>query len=96
MSRLVDDPSRVGPGTYHLVEEQTKKQPTATIPWNRSRTTRTSDLIEPVNYTQNSVGPGSYTIKGQFYKPSQPYFSRDGLKPVKVGYNKGSIRQNFE
>ena len=96
MSRLVDDPSRVGPGTYLLVEEQTRKSPTNTIPWNRSRSTRTSDLIEPVRTTQSSVGPGSYTQKGQFYRPTQPFFARDGLKPVKVNYDKGSIRQNFE
>ena len=46
--------------------------------------------------TQTSVGPGSYTIQGQFYKPSQPSFARDGLKPIKVPKNKGSIKSNFE
>ena len=46
--------------------------------------------------TQTSVGPGSYTIQGQFYKPSQPFFARDGLKPIRVSKNKGSIKSNFE
>ena len=42
MSRLVDDPSRVGPGSYLLVEEQTKRSPKNTICWDRERTMRTS------------------------------------------------------
>ena len=92
MSRLVDDPSRVGPGTYAIIEEQTKKLTTSTIPWNRSRSVLTSALVEPLNNTQTSVGPGSYSIKGQYYKPAQPYFTRAGLKPVKVSYDKGPTR----
>lgn len=96
MSRLVDDPRRVGPGSYQLIEDQIKKSPTNTIDWNRSRTIRTSSLIEPQRKTQESVGPGSYTIQGQFYKPQQPFFARDGLKPVKVHHDRGSIRNNLE
>jgi hypothetical protein len=42
------------------------------------------------------VGPGSYNVKGKFYKPMQPFFARDGLKAVRVKTNAGSIRQNFE
>ena len=51
MSRLVDDPSRVGPGTYAIIEDQTKKQTKSTIHWNRSRSLRTSDLVEPRTHT---------------------------------------------
>ena len=62
MSRLVDDPSRVGPGTYeHLIEDQTRKSPTNTICWDRERTERQSELVAPVKFTQDSVGPGSYS-----------------------------------
>ena len=46
--------------------------------------------------TSETVGPGSYTVKGQFYRPNQPFFARDGLKPVRVGVNRGTIRSNFE
>ena len=33
MSRLVDDPSKVGPGTYVINEEQVKKSSGSTINW---------------------------------------------------------------
>jgi len=96
MSRLFNDPSKVGPGSYQIIEDQTRKAPKATILWNRSRSTRESALVEPFNNTQQSVGPGSYTVKGQFYKPMQAFFARDGLKAVKVKSNVGTIRHNFE
>lgn len=57
---------------------------------------RKSDLIEPMKKTSISVGPGSYSTQSQFYKPQQSFFARDGMKPVKVGKNKGTIRSNFE
>ena len=69
MSRLVDDPSRVGPGTYQLVEEQTKRSPKSTICWDRERSMRTSQLVEPLRKTAESVGPGSYSTQSRFYKP---------------------------
>ena len=33
MSRLVDDPSKVGPGTYQIQEEQVVKSPKGAISW---------------------------------------------------------------
>ena len=40
MSRLVDDPSKVGPGTYVINEEQIKKSPGSTINWQNSKSVR--------------------------------------------------------
>ena len=37
MSRLVDDPSKVGPGSYFLNDEINKRYPKSTINWNNSR-----------------------------------------------------------
>ena len=52
MSRLVDDPSRVGPGTYeHLIEDQTRRSPTNTICWDRERTFRDAELVAPLRKT---------------------------------------------
>ena len=40
MSRLVDDPSKVGPGTYQIEEEQTKKVALGGINWLNSKSKR--------------------------------------------------------
>ena len=96
MSRLVDDPSRVGPGSYQLIEDQTKRSPKNTISWNRERTVRKSEIVSPLNKTGGTVGPGSYQTQSQFYRPQMPFFARDGMKPVKVSKNRGSIKNNFE
>lgn len=40
MSRLVDDPSKVGPGTYIINEEQVKRLPNSTINWQNSKSAR--------------------------------------------------------
>ena len=54
--------------------------------------------IKPSASTQGTVGPGSYNGDVRFYKPNQPYFSRNGLSTTR---NKGknitkSIRGNYE
>ena len=40
MSRLVDDPSKVGPGSYVISEEQVVKSPRGTVNWQVSQTKR--------------------------------------------------------
>ena len=96
INRLVDDPGRLGPGTYELNEELTKKTTKNTIAWGRERTARTSMLVEPLRKTGETVGPGSYSTSSRFYKPQQPFFARSGLRPVNVGFDRGTIRANFE
>ena len=44
MSRLVDDPSKVGPGTYLVNEDQIKKSPKSTINWLNSKSQRSGVL----------------------------------------------------
>ena len=36
MSRLVDDPSKVGPGAYDIIEEVVQKSPRGAINWSNS------------------------------------------------------------
>ena len=59
MSRLVDDPSKVGPGTYLVNEEPVKKSPKSTINWQNSKSQRSG--VWASTFTQASVGPGAYT-----------------------------------
>jgi len=40
MSRLVDDPSKVGPGSYQVQDEITRKSPKGSIIWHTSQTKR--------------------------------------------------------
>ena len=68
MSRLVDDPSKVGPGTYDAANEATQKSPRGTINWNFSMSQRSG--IKPSASTSTTVGPGSYNGESRFYKPS--------------------------
>lgn len=76
MSRLVDDPTKVGPGTYLVSEDAVKKSPKSTINWQNSRSMRSG--VWASNMTQPSVGPGSYTQSNMHYKPMQPFFPRNG------------------
>ena len=66
MSRLVNDPDKVGPGSYEIVEELTQKSPRGAVNWSCSMTERMSST--PVT-TAVSVGPGSYNIESKFYRP---------------------------
>lgn len=74
MSRLVDDPSKVGPGSYQVQDEYTKRSPSGSINWQHSLTKRSG--ISPSNRTQETVGPGSYNSDVKFYKPMAPFFAR--------------------
>ena len=74
MSRLVDDPSKVGPGTYQIQEEQVIKSPKGAISWQNTLSQRGG--IKPSTRTQETVGPGSYNGEMKFYRPEQPFFSR--------------------
>lgn len=56
MSRLVDDPGIVGPGSYQL-DSAFKKSPKAVDNWDRSRSYRND---QHKSQTQSHVGPGSY------------------------------------
>ena len=68
MSRLVDDPSKVGPGTYEIIPEATQKSPRGAINWNFSMSKRGG--IKPSQSTATTVGPGSYNNESKFYKPA--------------------------
>ena len=95
MSRLVDDPSKVGPGTYLVNEDQVKRSPKSTINWTNSRSIRSGIL--PNTKTQPNVGPGAYTHSNLHYKPMQPFIPRDGaIIKHKTRNTKGSIRDNYE
>eukprot|EP00354_Favella_ehrenbergii_P001691 CAMPEP_0170463468 /NCGR_PEP_ID=MMETSP0123-20130129/8567_1 /TAXON_ID=182087 /ORGANISM="Favella ehrenbergii, Strain Fehren 1" /LENGTH=347 /DNA_ID=CAMNT_0010728905 /DNA_START=11 /DNA_END=1054 /DNA_ORIENTATION=+ len=97
MSRLVDDPSKVGPGTYEVIPEVTQKSPRGTINWQYSMSQRGG--IKPSLSTSATVGPGSYNGESRFYKPSQPFFSRHGALKARSKTNRqgdASIRGDFE
>ena len=95
MSRLVDDPSKVGPGTYLVNEDQIKKSPKSTINWANSRSIRSGIL--PNTKTQPNVGPGAYTQSNLHFKPMQPFIPREGAHAKnKTRNNKGCIRDNYE
>lgn len=95
MSRLVDDPTKVGPGTYLISEEAVKKSPKSTINWQNSRSMRSG--VWASNMTQPTVGPGSYTQSNMHYKPMQPFFPRTGAtKKQQTRNTKGSIRDNYD
>jgi len=74
MSRLVDDPGKIGPGSYQISDDQYKKHPMSTISWQHSNSQRNG--IKASKNTQETVGPGSYNGEVKFYKPEMPYFSR--------------------
>lgn len=99
MSRLVDDPTKVGPGTYQISEEQTRSSPRAAINWQNSLTKR--EGIKASRNTQETVGPGSYNGSVASYKPSAPFFSRQGMSQthhkgkVHRGAAASSIRGNY-
>ena len=58
MSRLVDDPSKVGPGSYEVSDDPIRKSPKATISWMHSQSQRNGYFA--TRNTDESVGPGSY------------------------------------
>lgn len=78
MSRLIDDPGKVGPSTYVIIEEQVKQATKGTINWQNSRSQRGG--IKASTSTIDSVGPGSYNASMQFFKPMQSSFTRSGLR----------------
>lgn len=99
MSRLVDDPTKVGPGSYSIVEDQVRSSPKATINWQNSLSKR--EGIKASRNTQDTVGPGSYNGDLKFYKPSQPFFTRQGMAKThskvasKLHKGSSSIRGNY-
>lgn len=98
MSRLVDDPSKVGPGTYQIQEDQIVKSPKGAISWQNTLSQRGG--IKPSNQTQDTVGPGSYNGNVKFYRPEQPFFSRQGMgsgvRNKRLHHGSTSIRTNYE
>ena len=103
MSRLVDDPSKVGPGTYQIQEEQVIKSPKGAISWQNTLSQRGG--IKPSTRTQETVGPGSYNGEMKFYRPEQPFFSRQGMvggghagaaRNKRMHGGSASIRTNYE
>ena len=70
MSRLVKDPSKVGPGSYDITELVTQKKTSrGVLNWHNSVCARGGG-IRPSYSTQIDVGPGSYDGSEKFYKPS--------------------------
>lgn len=67
MSRLVDDPTKVGPGAYDIMDDVVKKSNCGVINWSNSLSQRNG--IKPSLSTQNTVGPGSYNAGSRFFKP---------------------------
>lgn len=97
MSRLVDDPSKVGPGSYENHGEVIMKSPRGVIDWSNSMSQRGG--IKPSISTHFNVGPGSYNQGNRFYKPNQPSFARSGLaksKAKSTRHRDASIRNDFE
>lgn len=60
MSRLVDEPSKVGPQSYFPIYEQTNPIPKGTINWINSKSVR-AGIPNPI-MTQPLVGPGYYNL----------------------------------
>lgn len=60
MSRLIDDPSKVGPQTYFPIYEQTSPIPKSAIDWINSKSVRHG--IPNLISTQPLIGPGYYNL----------------------------------
>jgi len=59
ISRLVDDPGKVGPGTYQINESHVRHSPKSTMNWQTSKSMRSGVDLNTVMMNMN-VGPGSY------------------------------------
>lgn len=101
MSRLVDDPSKVGPGSYFLNDEYSKMYPKSTINWGNSRSQRIG--IPSSNTTSNTVGPGSYNNQSMINRSiTNPSIPREGVDKSGKLYSRNiksttsaSIKHNY-
>jgi hypothetical protein len=95
MSRLINDPSKVGPGTYENLPPA-KGSPHGIINWNLTRSSR-SPHAGPTSHTQATVGPGSYdTIKNYDKKPRTMTLARSGIsKTAGNRFSTGPISNQF-
>jgi len=94
MSRLINDSTKVGPGTYHP-DTAFKMSPKSVIQWERSQSQRNG--IDRQNFTQDNVGPGSYDfIKNVDTKPQSMNIPRQGIaKSNSFRFYNGTIKDGF-
>jgi len=82
MSRLIDDPAKVGPQTYFPSYEQVNKIPVGTIDWQNSKESRGG--VPVTGITLAEVGPGKYQASSKsqgIMNPSIPRMGR-GMLPI--------------
>lgn len=97
MSRLVNDPSKIGPGSYFQKEQSSKNMP-RTTQWSKMNT------IKGIKFAQNAspsaVGPGSYNTlsvhtKKEIMNPTIPR-SNPGVRTTFEVKPNASIKNDFE
>ena len=92
----MDDPGKVGPGSYNS-HTFFHTSPKKIQNWSHQRSQR-EGVDQSHNWTQPSVGPGSYNAtKHVDNKPRSMFLPRAGIaKSVNSRMNNGSIRDHFE
>jgi len=70
ISRLVNDPTRVGPGTYEINNQISKKMISQTIDWATS-TSLKSTVFHGSKATAPTVGPGAYNSKPEINRKTK-------------------------
>ena len=97
ISKLLDDPAKVGPGSYNISGDITQS-PKMVMNWQASNSfsSRSGPLLDK-DQSFSSVGPGSYNPnKFTDKKPQSMFLPRDGLRAQPSFFNNGSIKDNFE
>jgi hypothetical protein len=97
MSRLVNDPSKVGPGSYFPADQFTKHIPKSTT-WSKMNSIKGIQFAP--NQTPLAVGPGSYNTLGvsprkEIMNPTIPR-AGFGVRTKPSRNTSVSIRQNYE
>ena len=60
MSRLIDDPTKVGPGAYEPQGHAIRSSPKSVIAWHLGSLSQRSGFDKSLMVTPQTVGPGSY------------------------------------
>lgn len=98
MSRLIDDPAKVGPGSYEI-SFANKTSPRGTVGWGVQE--RGQRLAPKSSTTTAKVGPGSYNPeKTVDKKPKSMTVARAGLSKTTTGRmhnggGNGTIKDSF-
>lgn len=93
MSRLVNDPGQVGPGSYNI-DTAYQKSPNSVMNWVLSRDERPDNSHQHRLY--ENVGPGSYDpIINPNKKPLTMSLNREGIMKKQKQFINGNIKDEW-